>query len=190
MEILHSTGHERLDRIRAAMTRPADLDFGQTPWDGLGREDLVFLLQSLHAAAAGAHAVLRRCAYPGDPEAERELARLQAAVTHVYADHLGPIDVHGAFGREEVRDGQSEEDLLSRFMTGPTRDLLAFDAPSRRYWACPTGQFIISSMGENPPTCTCARLRDAPPEGTPCGLRTASWDDWRASRAPAPPEGP
>lgn len=178
-EVRRGTGHDRLNGIRARMKPAADLAWGETPWDDLPHEDLVFLLHSYHALASRAHAELREAGGYGRGDGYRNaLAGLQAAGSSVLSDHLGPVHVHAAFGLRETASGMTEAESFERHVMAPVRDLLAFDVPRDGWWACARLGMMVGSRSDGTPSCLCRDSANPPPDGT-CDAHRATWEDWR-----------
>lgn len=166
-------GHDRMADIRARMPRPASLPPGRTPWDGLPREDLVFLLASMHSALADAAHLVRQGPGLGSASDRAAVAAVGAALGHVHPDYLGePVDVHVAYGRGRAEHGGPTDAEAIDARLGIFRDLLAFSSPSLDWWAC-----LNCHQGQGrKPHDRPVPLADRCAGGSACDWRRASWE--------------
>lgn len=179
------TGHDRLVTIRKKMIPLKRVSYGQTPWDALDKEDLIFLLQSYHAVVQGASSALEINTLPGlrSGICEESMAECRAAVDSVFSDYLGrPYPEKVRCGGKRVRSpaGQDEQEVFWRAVMRPVGGLLAFDVPSSIWWACANCDNCIGLRpGEEP---TSPRIGTCE-GGKRCSFRRATWDDWRRALA-------
>ena len=185
-----ATGHHRLDAIRKRMIPLADLKYGQSPWDSLDREDMVFLLHSYHAAAAAAaSAIMTIPGHLRSMSMDESASSLRAARDYLFSDFGGVRSMNISYGSEAVEGhphGYTETEIVWRYMMRPVGGCLAFDVPDYIWWVCEGCDTCIGlKQGQTPDSRTDSKMGGCK---VGCGWRLHTWDDWRGFKD-APAEG-
>lgn len=176
------TGHDKLDEIRERMLPVASLSRGQTPWDSLSREDLLFLVQSYHAQNERSVSALERADLYGQLSRET-LVGARAAADYVFSEYLGPTTEKVAYRGTEVTDsfyGREEGEVFWQASMRSVSGLLAFDVGDTIWWACDTCQVHLGIKAGRSPESPRAKSCEG---GGRCSFRLAVWDDGKLSRA-------
>lgn len=176
------TGHDKLDEIRARMLPIARLSRGQTPWDNLSKEDLLFLVQSYHAQNERSVSALEQVELFGQLQREA-LIGARAAQDYVFSEYLGPTSEKVAYRGAEVIDsfyGREEGDVFWQASMRGVSGLLGFDVGNTIWWACDTCQSQMGIPAGRPPVSPRAKACEG---GERCTFRLAVWEDGRSEPA-------
>lgn len=189
--IPRSTGHDKLDAIRGRMRPVGELRFGESPWDNLSKDDLIFLIQSYHALNERALSALEQLSLFGSGRFNEDaMVGTRAARDYVYSEYLGPMSEKIAYGQVEVPNsphGYHESDVFWRATMKPVAGLLGFDTDDTVWWACDTCKVHLGITGDREPTSPNARPCEG---GKRCSFRLAVWEDGRTHRENESQEAP
>ncbi|BCB22391.1 hypothetical protein [Bosea sp. ANAM02] len=179
-KIPRRTGHDKLDEIRARMLPIASLSRGQTPWDSLSRDDLLFLVQSYHAQNERSVSALERADLFGLLQREA-LIGARAAADYVFSEYIGPTTEKVAYRGTEVADsfyGREEGEIFWQASMRSVSGLLAFDVGDTIWWACDTCQIHLGIKAGRSPESPRAKSCEG---GASCSFRLAVWGDGKPS---------
>lgn len=144
------------------MSEPIRLNFGQTPWDNLSREELLREVQRYHSALTSAASVLRLCNFASDNHG-------------FWTEGSGGIAIEKAERIKARLDGFNSESVFRSFFR--YADDLLFEGLGDGWVACGQCEVLWSQMGPvdpGPRYCN-----DCKRKGIESLLRPITWDDLR-----------
>jgi hypothetical protein len=157
----------------------ASLSRGQTPWDSLNKEDLLFLVQSYHAQNERSVSALEQVELFGLLGREA-LTGARAAQDYVFSEYLGPTSEKVAYRGTEVPDsfyGREEGEVFWQASMRSVSGLLAFDVGDTIWWACDTCHSHLGIKAGRQPESPRAKTCEG---GERCSFRLAVWEDGRS----------